>query len=152
MDFLGLPLDHSLLVIALILIAIDVFLPTDVPTHIAYVILSYLIGSNLPIPALYQVLVGILAWFAVLTLHFTLWRSFTHRIAHKYIAPTKYKTGMAGLVDQTGVLREIEGQRMVEVHGDLYLCEEQGQIVAESRVRILQARDGRLIVTQDEGK
>lgn len=152
MDIMGLSLDHSLLVVALILIAVDLFFPTDVPTHVAYVILAYLIGSNLPVPVLYQVLSGIFAWFVVLTFHYTLWRGFVRQVAHRVIAPTKYRTGMAGFVGRVGTLREVEGRRMVEVRGDLYPCEERGLVAPDAKARILEARDGRLIVTADKGE
>lgn len=150
MDIFGLSFEHTLFVLALILIAIDFFLPTDVPTHIAYVLLAYLIGVNTPVPGLYQLLVGIIAWGLVVTLHYTLWRGFTRRVAHELIAPSRYKTGMSGWVGKTGILRDVDGRRLVEVYGELYPCNEQGSIEPDATVRIVQARDGRLTVTPEE--
>lgn len=152
MEIFGLSLDHALLVVALILIVIDFFVPTDLPTHIGYLILAYLAGTNVPLPVLYQVLLGVFAWFAVLAFHYTLWRGFTRRIVHKFIAPTRYRSGMAGMVEGTGILREREGKRLVEVHGDLYPCEERGAIADGETVRILEARNGRLVVAAEPGE
>ncbi len=111
---------ETLILIAVILVMIDIFFVSDITTHIAYIIIAYVIAHVLPVPFLYQIIAGIVAWFGLVTFHYLLWRKVLQKIANEYIAPTRHKSGMDNLIGKKGIIKEVEGKKFVSVHEELY--------------------------------
>ena len=147
----GLTLNETLFILAVILIVADFFWQTDIPTHIAYIILSVLIAINIPFHFMYKILIGLLAWFAIVGFHYLFWRQFIQTIINKFIAPDKYKDGADGLVDMIGEIREIEQQKMVMVKGDLWPIDPTENVRAGEKVKVVKVKNGILTVKTIEG-
>jgi len=143
----GLTLNETLFILAIILIVADFFLQaTDIPTHIAYIILSVLIAINIPFHFMYKILIGLLAWFAIVAFHYLFWRRLGQKIINKFIAPDKYKDGAEGLVDTVGEIKEIEQQKMIMVKGDLWPIDSTEDIRAGEKVKVVKVENGILTV------
>ena len=142
----GLTLNETLFILAIILIIADFFIATDIPTHIAYIILSVLIAINIPFHFMYKILIGLLAWFAIVGFHYLFWRRFIQTIINKFIAPDKYKDGADGLVDMVGEIKEVEQQKMVMVKGDLWPIDSTEDVRAGEKVKVVKVENGILTV------
>ena len=137
---------ETLLVAAVVLVLLDIFFQSDIPTHIAYILIAIVVATWIPVPPLYQVVVGMLAWFALVWGHYKLWRYFLVGFVNRVIAPTKYKTGAAGLVGSVGTIKEVNGKKMVSVQGDLWLFESANDPAVDAQVEITAEHNGVLKV------
>ncbi len=144
-EWWGLTFTQTLLVVSAILLIIDLFFLTDVPTQIAYVLLSVTVATQFEQPVLIQVLIGVVTWIALVIFHYMVWRTFLEGVARK-IAPARYKSGPDRLVGRRGVVRHIEGRIMVSVEGELWAFEAVVPVQPGQTVEIAAQRDGYLIV------
>ena len=142
----GLTLPQTLLVLALLLVIVDIFFQTDIPTHIAYVLVSIALAYVVDVQILFRVLVGVLAWFALVWAHYTFWREFVSQLVNRVLAPTKYKVGGSGLVGSVGAVKDLGGKKMVSLQGDLWPYECSDDPGPGAEVEVVGERDGVLEV------
>ena len=145
-DWWGLSLPQTLLVVALILAIADIFMQSDVATHVAYVLVSLAVVIWTPVHPLFRVLVGLLAYAALVYLHYAFWREIASSWVNKKIAPTKYRSGIRGLIGERAVIKEIDGKTMVSCHGDLWNYECVEELRDGTQVEITGERGGVLVV------
>jgi len=119
-EFFGMSFNEMLIISALILILIDIFFASDIPTHIAYLILTFTIAKEIELALLYQILLGVLIWFGLVIFHYTIWRKVLEKINDKFISPSHHKGGLDGLIGKNGVIKEIDGKKFVSVNEELY--------------------------------
>ena len=143
----GLTFTQTLLVVSAIMLIIDLFFMSDVPTQIAYVLLSYVVATQFEVPLLVMVLIGVITWIALVIFHYMIWRGVLEGISAK-IAPANYQSGPQRLVGRRGVVREIEGRRLVYIEGELWVFESPSPVDVGMSVVVLAQRDGFLIVEQ----
>jgi membrane protein implicated in regulation of membrane protease activity len=146
-EWWGLTFTQTLLVISAIMLIIDLFLLSDVPTQIAYVLLSWLVAVQFEVPVLVSVLIGLITWIALVVFHYMIWRGVLEGISAK-IAPARYQSGPDRLIGRWGVIREIDGRRLVAVEGELWVFESPQPVDVGVGVMVLAQRDGFLIVEQ----
>ena len=126
-----------LILISLILVLVDIFIVSDIPTHLAYILISFAVAIQFEIPILYRILIGIVAWFSMVTFHYVFWRRILMKISDKIIAPRIYKSGSSGLVGRHGYIRNINGQNLVEVEGEIYQFINQSNIDLSPNLKVL---------------
>ncbi len=80
MEILGMTINEILIVSAIILILVDIFFASDLPTHLAYIIVTFTLAKEIDMPILYQILFGILIWIALVVFHYTIWRKVIEKI------------------------------------------------------------------------
>jgi membrane protein implicated in regulation of membrane protease activity len=117
--------NQTLILIAIILMLVDIFVPTDITTFIAYIIFSYLVAHNIHVPLLYQIIFGILAWWAMVALHYYVFRKYIRMLTDRFIAPTKIKSGIGMHYGKTGQVKVIEDTLMFQVEDEVYPFTEQ---------------------------
>lgn len=145
----GLSLNQTILLVAAILVVVDFFIPTDLPTHIAYVLLCMLVGINVHAHILIKILCALLAWFALVAFHYCFWRATVQRVVNSFIAPDRYRSGADGTVGSQGVIREVDGEKMARVHGDLWPCHGGENLADGTTVTVISATDGILVVREE---
>ena len=145
-DWWGLSLPQTLLVVALILAIADIFVQSDVATHVAYVLVSIAVVIWTPVHPLFRVIVGLVAYAALVYLHYAFWREIASSWVNKKIAPTKYRSGIRGLIGEEAVIREIDGKQMLSCQGDLWNFESAEELREGAPVEIVGERGGVLIV------
>jgi len=91
-------INEILIVSAIILMVVDIFFTSDFPTHLAYVIVTVVIAKGIDAPVLYQILFGVLIWFALVIFHYTVWRKIIEQVNDRLIAPSKHKGGLDGFI------------------------------------------------------
>ena len=67
---------------ALILVIVDVFIQSDVATHLAYILVAVTVAYWTPVQILFRIIVGLLAWGGLVYFHYTLWRSVVTHLAN----------------------------------------------------------------------
>jgi membrane protein implicated in regulation of membrane protease activity len=117
--------NQTLILIAIILILVDIFFPTDITTFIAYIIFSYLVAHNTSVPVLYQIITGILAWWVMVALHYYVFRKYIRMLTDKLIAPTKIQSGIKMHYGKTGQVKVVENTLMFQVGDEVYPFTEQ---------------------------
>ena len=142
----GLGLNETTILLAIILVVLDFFVPTDLPTHLAYILLSVLVAYDLPLHPLYRLLCGLLAWFLFVGFHYFVWRNVLSHFSNRFIAPTRYRAGPEGLVGLTGKVRELEGKQMLAAAGDLWSFQCPALLAEGDDVKIVEVVDGQLHV------
>ena len=138
----GLSFNQTILLVAAILIAVDFFIPTDVPTHIAYILLCVLVAINIHAHILIKILCAVLAWFVLVTFYYCLWRATVQKFVNKIIAPDRFRPGAEGTVGNDGEIREVDGNKMVRVKGDLWPCHGAENLSDGTQVTVVSAKDG----------
>ena len=146
----GLSLDHTLLVLGVILMILDIFVGTDLLSHVAYIIFSFVIARNMPYHFMYKILIGLVAWFVIIGCHYLFFKRFVQEAVNRIIAPDKYREGAEGLVNKTGEVKEVEEKKMVMIEGDLWPVESAQELKAGQKVIVANVKDGILTVEQIE--
>ncbi|MCA9544559.1 MAG: hypothetical protein KC613_09215 [Myxococcales bacterium] len=144
-EWWGLTFTQTLLVVSAILVITDLFILSDVPTQVAYVLVSWAIAIQFDQPVLVKVLIGVVAWIGLVLFHYMVWRGFLERIAKK-VAPAHYTSGPDRLNGKRGLIKHIEGQSLVSVEGELHKFEAAMPVREGETVIVVAQRDGYLIV------
>lgn len=110
-------ITEILLLIAVILILLDIVFLSDLPTIVAYVLVTIAIIKNFDIHFLYKIVFGIVLIASLVTFHYFFWREILEKINDRVISPRKHIGGGEGLIGQYGVVQEIDG-RLVILVGD----------------------------------
>ena len=139
-------INEILIVSAIILILVDIFFASDFPTHLAYIILTFTIAKEIDMPILYQILFGVLIWFALVVFHYTLWRKVIEKINDKLIAPSKHKGGLDGFIGKEGIIREVEGKKYIFINDEIHQFETDKEITIGNKYIVLNIKSNKLII------
>ena len=149
-DIWGLSLNQTILIVAVTFVVVDFFIPTDIPTHTAYFLLCILVGINMPFPFLVKILLGLLTYIGLIVFHYYVWRATVQKFVNNVIAPDKFQYGVRGTVGDTGIIREINDQKMVKVKGDLWPCRGGDDLSDGTKVKVISAEDGILNIKKEK--
>ncbi len=144
----GLSLNQTVFLVAAILVVVDFFIPTDIPTHVAYVLLCALVAINVEAHILVKILCALLAWFALVAFHYLFWRTTVQKVVNNIIAPDQFSSGADGVVGSMGMIRIVDGNTMVRVKGDLWPCRGAKALADGTAVKIVSQTDGELEVKE----
>ena len=141
-------INEILIVSAIILILVDIFFASDFPTHLAYIILTFTIAKEIDMPILYQILFGVLIWFALVIFHYTIWRKVIEKINDKFIAPRKHIGGLEGFIGKEGILKEVEGERFIFINDELHQFETETdkEITIGNKYKIINIKSNKLLI------
>ncbi|MFN6095593.1 MAG: hypothetical protein ACK49J_11475 [Verrucomicrobiota bacterium] len=143
-DIWGLSLTPTILLIAAILIVIDFFIPSDIPTHIAYILICLLVLINVQAHFLIKIIFALLTWFSLVAFHYYVWRAIVQKFTNNIIAPDRYRSSIDGIVGCHGTIREIDGNKMVSVKGDLWPCRDAQTLEDGDSIIVISQNDGEL--------
>lgn len=146
MEIFGMTINEILIVLAILLIIVDIFFASDFPTHLAYIILTFTLAKTIDMPILYQILFGVLIWFALVVFHYTLWRKVIEKINDKLIAPTKHKSGIDVFIGEEGVIKEIEGKKYILINDEIHQFETDKEITIGSTYSVINTKSNKLII------
>ena len=112
--------DKWFIYLAIFLIVIDIFTVTDMPTFIAYLLITFVVYRHLPGPVLLRLTLSVLVFFALIFLYYFVWGKFKQYIVDKFFAKDVIKSGVEALIGEAGVIRVIDGIQSAQIHGDIY--------------------------------
>lgn len=137
------PVVESLIAIAIILILIDVFIPTELPTHIAIILLCVAVFWVLEIPILWRIAASIFAWFVLVGGYYLFWKQIITLVGNRFIAPTRFKTSVESVVGAEGVIENIDGTLMCRIQDELWPVHE-CEFMEGTPVCVISLKDGKL--------
>jgi len=146
MEILGMTINEILIVSAIILILVDIFFNSDIPTHIAYIILTFTFAKEIDMPILYQILFGILIWVALVVFHYLVWRKIIEKINDKFIAPNKHIGGLEGFIGQEGIIKEIEREKFFFINDEIHQFETEKEIQIGNKYVVINIKSNKLII------
>lgn len=146
MEILGMTINEVLIVSAIILVLVDIFFNSDIPTHIAYIILTFTFAKEIDMPILYQILFGILIWVLLVVFHYLVWRKVIEKINDKFIAPSKHKGGLEGFIGQEGIIKNIEGEFFLCINDEIHQFETDKIIANGNKYIVLNVKSNKLII------
>jgi membrane protein implicated in regulation of membrane protease activity len=147
MEILGMTINEILIVSAIILIVVDIFFTSDFPTHLAYIVVTFLIAKEIDVPILYQILFGVLIWFALVIFHYTLWRKVIEKINDKLIAPSRHIGGLDGFIGKEGIIKEVEGEKYILINDEIHQFEtDKDKITIGNIYKVLNIKSNKLII------
>lgn len=140
-----------LILIGVILIIIDIFIPNDVSSLIAHSLFSMALVWSLDLPLLYAVIVGILVWMALVGCHYLVFKNLMRNFLNKYIAKTVIEEmPMDRLVGCVSKVESFEGKDMIRLEGDLIPVESLSEISEGMIVRVVDFTGGVAFVSQEK--
>ena len=146
MELLGMSINEILILSAIILILIDIFFVSDLPTLIAYFIITFTITKEINLPILYQIAIGLLILFALVVFHYKIWRTLLSKINDRFIAPTKHEGGLEGLIGKQGVIKEIDGKKFIIINDEVHLFETEKDPKVGDSYTILDIKSNKFII------
>jgi membrane protein implicated in regulation of membrane protease activity len=146
MEILGMTINEILIVSAIILILIDILFNSDIPTHIAYFILTFTFAKEIDTTILYQILFGILIWVALVAFHYLVWRKVIEKINDKFFAPSIHKGGIEGFIGQGGIIKEIEGEKFIFINDELHQFKTEKEIQIGNKYIVINTKSNKLII------
>ncbi len=148
MEIFGMAINEILIVTAILLIVVDIFFASDVPTHIAYILLTFTFAKEINVPILYQILIGVLIWFALVVFHYTIWRKVIEKINDKFISPRKHTGGIEGFIGKEGMIKEVEGKNFILINDELYQFENESdkEIIVGNSYSISGTKSNKLLI------
>ena len=146
MEILGMTINEMLIVFAIILILVDIFFVSDIPTHLAYIILTFTFAKEIKMPILYQILFGVLIWFALVVFHYIIWRKVIEKINDKLIAPRKHTGGFEGFIGKEGVIKEVEGEKYIFINDEIHQFETDKEIIIGYKYKVLNIKSNKLLI------
>lgn len=139
-------LDKLLILIGIILILIDIFFASDLPTFVALLIFCYVSYRNLPFEILYKIILTILFFFVLLIIYIAVWRKIKTIVIDKWFAKDKYKAGVSGFPGKTGVIKVVDGMKYAQLDGDLYALFEDYPLAEGDSFVVKEMKDGKIVI------
>ncbi len=148
MVIFGMTINEILIVSAIILVLIDIFFASDLPTHIAYIIITFTIAKEIDMPMLYQLLFAILIWFVLVVFHYTIWRKVIEKINDVLISPRKHIGGIDGFIGKEGIIKEVEEKKYILINDELYQFETHinKEIIVGNKYKVLNTKSNILLI------
>ena len=116
---------------------VDVFFPTDIPTLIAYGIFSYIISTAVADSLLYQIIIGLVSWWAMAAFHFYVWRKFIKKVTDRYISPSKLQSGALAYAGKEATIYNISNNMLLKIGDELYPFMEESGLPCNSGDKVI---------------
>lgn len=139
-------LDKLLILIGIILILIDIFFASDLPTFVALLIFCYVFYRNLPFEILYKIILTILFFFVLLIIYIAVWRKIKTIVIDKGFAKDKYKAGVYGFPGQKGCVKIVDGSKYAMINGDLYAFYQEYPLSDGDVFIVKELKDGKIVI------
>lgn len=134
--------------IGIILLLIDIFFASDIPSFIGILLFCFAFYKLLPFHFLVNIIITILFFFAILVIYITLWKKAKSLLVDKFFAKDKYKAGVEGLAGIKGVVRIVKGEKFAEINGDLYSFYEDYPVLEKDVFVVKEVKEGKIVIEQ----
>ncbi len=139
-------LTGYLLLSGALLMLIDIFFHTDIPTYLAYLLFSYAFFSQLQFNILVNIIVTILFFFLLLLFHNFIWNNTVQWILDKFFSKDRYLAGVDGLAGSKGTVKVIRGKKLANIHNDLYKFLEENSLEEGDSFTVKEVIDGEIVI------
>jgi len=140
-----------LLLLGVILILVDIFIPNDVSSFIAHALFALTLVLALELPLLYSIIVGIIAWMLLLGFHYLFFRKIILTFCNKYLSKTVIEEmPLNRLIGYTTKVETVEGVKMIRLEGDLAPFKDPSKFDVGEIVKVVDFVDGVAVVSKEK--
>ena len=136
----------SIVFIGIILILLDIFFLTDLPTVIAIILFSLAFYINLNYEPLINITLTIIFFFFVFFIYISFWKKLKLYIIDKWLAKDVYKAGVYNLPGRQGTIKLIEDKKVAIIDGDVYNLSEDYNISEGEKFTVKEVKDGKIVI------
>ena len=141
-------LNTFLILIGVILILVDIFFASDLPTFIALLLFTYVFFRILPFHLLYRIILTILFFAILLIVYIAAWRKVVSIVVDKWFAKDKYRAGASGFPGKTGIIKVVDDKKYAQIDGNLYALFEDYPLNNGDGFLVKELKDGKIIIEQ----
>ena len=138
----------SAVIIGIILILIDIFFLSDLPTVFAIILFSYAFYTTLNYEQLINILLSLVFFLVFFILYVSFWRKTKEYIIDKWLAKDVYKAGVYNFPGHEGTVKIIEGKKVAMIDGDVYAFYEDYNIAESQKFIVKEVKDGKIVIEQ----
>ncbi|MBN2861431.1 MAG: hypothetical protein JXK93_14280 [Sphaerochaetaceae bacterium] len=139
-------MTQYLLLFGILLMLIDIFFASDIPTYISYVLFTCAFSSILDLNVLVTIIFSIVFFFLLMIFHILIWRRTVSVLVNRVCAKDVYTPGIEGLVGSKGIVKTVSGKTLASIHGDLYQFVDDTGLVEGSTFTVKAVLDGKISV------
>ena len=145
-------LEVYAILFGIILILIDIFFASDLPTFAAILLFCFAFFRILPVSSLLiRIILTILFFFVLLIVYITLWKKAEAVIVDKWFAKDKYLAGAEGFPGKQGTVKTVDGEKYACIDGDLYAFYEDYGLADQTEFTVKEVRDSKIVIEGGNG-
>ncbi len=133
-------------IIGIILILLDIFFLTDLPTVIAIFLFSFAFYNSLNFDPLMKLTFAIVFFLFFFILYVSFWKKIKEYVIDKWFAKDVYKAGVFNLPGREGTVKIIEGRKVAIIDGDVYAFYEDYNISESDKFTVKEIKDGKIVI------
>lgn len=135
------------ILIGIILILIDIFFPSDIPTFLAILLFCFAFFRKLPFSLPVNIILTILFFFTILITFLTLWRKMKGIVVDKWFAKDIYKAGIYNFPGKKGIVYVVDGEKFAMIDGDLYGFYDNCDLAENASFIVKEVKDGKIVIS-----
>ncbi len=136
----------SLVFIGIILILVDIFFLTDLPTVLAIILFSLAFYNTLNYEPLINITLTLIFFFIFFIVYVSVWKKLKLYIIDKWLAKDVYKAGVYNLPGHQGTIKLIEDKKVAIIDGDVYALYEDYNISEGEKFTVKEVKDGKIVI------
>ena len=140
----------SLVFIGIILILVDIFFLTDLPTVLAIVLFSFAFYNTLNYEPLINITLTLIFFFILFIIYVSVWKKLKLYIIDKWLAKDVYKAGVYNLPGHQGTIKLIEDKKVAIIDGDVYALYEDYNIPEGEKFTVKEVIDGKIVIENNK--
>lgn len=140
--------EMCIVIIGIILILLDIFFITDLPTVIAILLFSYAFYLKLNFEPLINITITLVFFLLFFILYTSFWRKLKEFIVDKWFAKDVYKAGVDNLPGHEGTVKVIDGTKVAIIDGDVYAFFQDYNLPEATKFTVKEVKDGKIIINQ----
>lgn len=139
----------SAVIIGIILILLDIFFFTDLPTVFAILLFSFAFYNTLNYEPLINITLTLVFFLFFFILYVSFWRKAKEYIVDKWFAKDVYKAGVYNLPGREGSVKIIEGKKVAIIDGDVYAFFKEYNISESEKFIVKEVKDGKIVIDKE---
>lgn len=139
-------LEVYAILIGIILLLVDIFFASDIPTFAAILLFCFVFFRILPFGLLVNIILTILFFFVLLIVYVTLWKKVESVIVDKWFAKDRFRAGVEGFPGKKGFVKTIDGEKYACIDGDLYAFYENYPLADQEEFTVKEVYDGKIVI------
>ena len=135
-------------IIGIILILLDIFFFTDLPTVFAILLFSFAFYNTLNYEPLINITLTLVFFLVFFIVYVSFWKKAKVYIVDKWFAKDVYKAGVYNLPGHEGIVKIIDGKKVAIIDGDVYAFYEDYNISESEKFIVKEVKDGKILINK----
>lgn len=141
---------EALIIIGILLIVVDIFIPNDVSSLVAHALFSTAIALAMGFPPLYTTIIAIVCWMILVLCHYVFFKKIITSLCNKFLSKTVIEEEpVTRLIGKKTKVITVDGVNMIRLEGDLMSFENADQFSEGSTVEVTGISKGLVMVSSN---